>query len=179
MTKEETYKKLDELYSNNKSKNFVNHLVRSYFPVENVSRVLDKPKGSFVCVLSNVKLISINEALSGAEDKDSVKKHLDAVVNPESKAEIIPIKLPDTRLLGVTGSETDTFMCTELFAQFYSWVLGKFLKGDKHISWLLKDVNKRQFTGGGKSNGRKNTVKGATYTLGDLGVLQALKKTLK
>ena len=178
MTKEETHKKLDQLFADNKSKNFINHLVRSYFPVENISRVLDKPKGSFECVLSKVKLISINEALSGAEDKDSVKKHLDAIFNPETKSEIVPIKLPDTRLLGVTGSETDTFMCTELFSQFYSWVLAKFLKGDKHISWLLKDVNKRQFTGG-KSSGRKNTIKGATYTLGDLGVLQAFKKTLK
>ena len=101
-------------------------------------------------------------------------------MKPESKPNQAIVDLLDGRVLGFSGTKTDTFMCMDTYINFHEWVVKKFLGGDKHMSWLLKDVNKSNYfkDKGGKGNhrGRNNRVKKATYTLGDLGVLQELKK---
>jgi len=52
MNREDIFKKLDEIYENKKARNFLNHLVRAYFPNDKVEKVFVKPKGKFNCVIN-------------------------------------------------------------------------------------------------------------------------------
>jgi len=81
------------------------------------------------------------------------------------------LRLEDGREMCVRGKDTNTFISVSSYVVFHEWVLEKFLKGDKHMSWLLKDVKKTRYI--------KPKSKGATFTLGDLGVLQELKNRMK
>lgn len=188
MTKEDIFKTLEELYSNKKSRNFINHLVRSYFPNDKVSKVLDKPeKGAFKCLLTKQELVSVNEVLVGIHEESFKEDFMNNIKNAFKEDSDSPSaieKLLNGKVLGFTGSGTDTFMSLDAYINFHDWVLTKFLKGDKHMSWLLKDVNKRNYTNRGKSantNRPKRTEskpKGATFSLGDLSALQELKKRM-
>jgi len=68
MTKEESILNLDNMLLNPKAKNFVNHLVRSYMPITNISKVIEKPKGVYKCVITGEEL---NETNSGVTGKDT------------------------------------------------------------------------------------------------------------
>ena len=70
MTSDQINKKLDDLYNNKKARNFFNHLVRAYFPVNKVEKVFSKPRGPFRCVLTNETLISTSEILAGIHTKE-------------------------------------------------------------------------------------------------------------
>jgi hypothetical protein len=59
MTKEQIHASLDKMLENPKAKNFLNHLVRSYMPVTNVIKVMDKPEKDFKCVLTREPLVSV------------------------------------------------------------------------------------------------------------------------
>lgn len=186
MTKEEVHKKLDELFSNNKSRNFMNHLIRSYFPMKKVNKVQKNPGTNvFKCAISDTLLVAIDDVLNNVdeESKGKVNTYLAASMEPPKK-DADTITLEDGKKFAVGGEKTNTFISIEDYMFFHEWVVGKFLGGDKHISWLLKGVRKSDyFKGDGKSNhkggSRKDsTPKGATYTLGDLGVLQELKKKM-
>jgi hypothetical protein len=61
MTTEEINASLDSMLANSKSKPFLNHLIKSYFPSTNVARLLEAPKGDFKCVLTRVSLESAKE----------------------------------------------------------------------------------------------------------------------
>jgi len=187
MTKEETLKKLNELFDNKKSRNFINHLVREYFPIEKVSRVVNTPDTkNFKCAISTVTLVSINDVLNNV-DNESQQRILDFLDKSLSDSKEKPeLTLEDGREMCVRGKKTDTFMSIYTFVVFHEWVLEKFLKGDKHISWLLKDVRKTRYIkdvkvskNGSQVEHNKPKSKGATFTLGDLGVLQELKKKMK
>lgn len=187
MTKEETLKKLNELFDNKKSRNFINHLVREYFPIEKVSRVVNTPDTkNFKCAISTVTLVSINDVLNNV-DNESQQRVLDYLDKSLSDSKEKPeLRLEDGREMCVRGKNTDTFMSVDSFVVFHEWVLEKFLKGDKHISWLLKDVRRSKYVKDVRvsKNGRQveqitPKSKGTTFTLGDLGILQELKKKMK
>jgi hypothetical protein len=61
MTTEEINASLESMLANAKSKPFLNHLIKSYFPASNVARLLEAPKGEFKCVLTRVALESAKE----------------------------------------------------------------------------------------------------------------------
>lgn len=193
MTPEQIIAKLNELYSNNKSKTFLNHLVRSYIPFNRIEKVYDKPKGEFKCVITKEPLISQNEIINIIKTKEldeSHIKHLETMLN-ESKITSHPMtKLINNKLMAVTGQDTNTFMAYSTFIVFYDWVITKVLTEDKHINWLVKDINRRIFLNRAEliatgpmlpalNKIRKGTMMQATFTLGDLGVLQQLKENLE
>jgi len=194
MSREDINKKLDELFEDKKARSFFNHLVKSYVPNTKVDKVFIKPKSGFKCVLTNDKLISVNEILEDVkteEFRDDVFKYLHTMLNPEIEVEAPIKKLMAGRQIAIQGEKTDTFMSMECYTYFYDWVIGKFLKGDKHISWLMGDVNRKKFMKRAmKSNDPdvQNFVKAqekeemgnrATYSLGDMSVLQALKDKME
>jgi hypothetical protein len=142
------YKKLDNLLANPKSKNFVNHLVHSYFPPHKVNVVDEKPKKGFRCVITNTPLISRDEALMGVMDKsfqDKMMQHIRTMFSEEHRGET-PIKeMLNGRVLGFTGKDTTTCISQEGYQIFYDWVVTKILKGDKHINWLVKSIDRQDY----------------------------------
>ncbi len=193
MTSEQISKKLDELYADNKSRNFFNHLVRAYFPVNKVEKVFTKPTGAFKCVLSNENLISSSEVLAGIysdEFKADFNNHLKSMFDTTSTVEHPMAKLIGDKKMGVTGINTNTHMAYSTFQLFYDWVVTRMLMGDKHINWLLKDISRSDFMDRAETiqnpdlqkkvkNIKKLEVKSTGYTLGDVGgVLQKLKEKM-
>lgn len=184
MSKENIIKQLDSLLENKNSRGFLNHLVKSYLPVNNVDKVFIKPKGSFRCSLSKSQLISVNEVLEGMqteEYKENFMKYLHTMLNPDVEVETPVATLLNGRMLAVQGAKTDTFMALPTYHVFQEWIVDKMLKGDKHINWLMRSnspFGKKKSKKGKKKEPVVKEVR-ATYSLGDLSELQKLKEKLK
>lgn len=190
MSKEKINEKLDSLLANPKSRNFLNHLVRSYFPEGKVEKVFISPKKNFNCVITNDRLISVNEIIDGTQTeqfKEDFFKHLHGMLEPNSNVETPMAKLVGEKKLALQGTKTDTFMSVPAYYAFSEWIVSKVLLGNKHISWLLKKIKKDSLIKRAeffdnpevqkvvKKHTKTNEVR-ATYTLGDLPQLHALKE---
>jgi hypothetical protein len=186
--------KLDKLYDDKKARSFFNHLIRAYFPVDKVEIVKNRPNGNFNCVLSNLPLISHNEILIGIHSKDidrelleQLKTMFSATTNsqhPTTKAII------GGKFIGVTTKETTTDMAFNVFQIFYDWVVSRMLLGDKHINWLLKDIDRSEFMDRAETvnnpelkeritKTKLTNPSQATFTLGDLDALKELKNRME
>ncbi len=65
MTTEDIYTNLDNMLLNPKAKTFINHLVRSYMPISNLSSVVGTPSGSYKCVITGEQLSENNVGVTG------------------------------------------------------------------------------------------------------------------
>tara|TARA_R110000772_G_scaffold17946_3_gene50062 strand:+ start:185120 stop:185683 length:564 start_codon:yes stop_codon:yes gene_type:complete len=184
MNREKIFDNLDNLLANKHGKNFINHLVRSYVPITKVEKVFIRPqKVKFKCAITSEQLVSINEILKGIQEdkfKDDLFKYLHTMFNPNSKEDAPIKKLMADRKLGVQGTKTDTFMSIEGYHIFFDWLATKVVKGDKHITWLMRKAKETITDGDGNRVKREVEQKEvrATFSLGDLPALQALKKKL-
>jgi hypothetical protein len=147
MTSEQIHASLDKMLANPKTKNFINHLVRSYIPVSNIEKVLETPKCDFKCVITKEVLVSVQSIFEGMDTEEFKKdftEHLKSMFS-EEKLETPMSKLLGDKKLGFTGKDTTTYMSYTATQEFYNWVITKSLKGDKHINWLLGSVNRNTF----------------------------------
>ena len=194
MTTEEIFSSLDKMLENPKSKNFLNHLVRSYMPISNVEKVMDKPEGEFKCAISKDDLISVQEILEGIqteEFKNDFMKSMKTMFDENADKTTAMAKLIGEKKLGVTGKGTTTFMSVPVAQEFFNWVITKSLKGDKHINWLLGNIRRESFVKRAKnitddkvqstvSKLEKKADRTATFTLGDAnGMLAQLKAKME
>lgn len=191
MTSEQIHASLDKMLATPKTKNFINHLVRSYIPVSNIEKVLETPKGDFKCVITKEVLVSVQSIFEGMDTKEFKKdftEHLKSMFS-EEKVETPMSKLLGDKKLGFTGKDTTTYMSYTATQEFYNWVITKSLKGDKHINWLLGSVNRNTFIKRAsniedqdvqkKVTNLKRVSGVSTYSLGDAtDVLSKLKAKL-
>ena len=179
MMQEQIFETLDKMLENPKSKNFLNHLVRSYLPTSNVEKVWDKPSGDFKCVLTKEPLICGGEILSGMqteEFKNNLMTSMKSMFDENADKTTPMMKLIGEKKLALTGKETTTFMSYPAYQVFVDWVITKSLKGDKHINWLMNGINRNMFISRAENfndvevqNKLKkiNPSKSATFTLGE------------
>lgn len=186
MTEQEIFIHLDKMLENAKTKNFLNHLIRAYYPIENVNKVWEKPKGPFKCVISGDELLSAQDIVDGInteEFKNDFIENLKSVFTNESKSEHPLVKLIGEKKMGVTGTDTTTFMSYSAMIGFYNWVMSKSLMNDKHINWLLRSIKKSLTVDSVKVNNIKEEKKEkntpASYTLGETDSFKKLKEMFK
>ncbi len=195
MTNEEIHNGLEAMLTNPKSKNFLNHLVRAYMPLSNVTKVMDKPKGDFKCVLTRDSLLSVEDILIGIQTdkfKEDFFTSLKTMFDEKADKTSPMSKLIGEKKLGVTGKDTTTYMSYPAFQSFYDWIITKSLKGDKHINWLLGSIRRATFIERAEKIGdsevqnkvdnfkKANGTKAATFTLADSSdVLSKLKASLE
>lgn len=193
MTEQQIHEHLDAMLANPKTRNFLNHLVRAYFPITNVEKVWNKPKGPFKCVITGDNLFSTQDILEGIQSEqfkndfiENLKSMFDDKVDKTSPM----IKLIGDRKMGVTGQNTTTYMSYNAVQEFYNWVLTKALKNDKHINWLLRSIRKSSMIERAETiedaevqekiqQIKKQTNKVATYTLGETDTFKKLKEKFK
>ena len=145
MDNKEIHDVLDNMLGTPKTRGFLNHLIRAYLPINNTEKVITKPKGDFTCVLSREPLISTQELLEGIRTEGFEKdfmNHIKTIFDDSVNVEHPITKLIGDKKLGVVGKDTTTFMSYNSFMAFYGWVIDKSLKGDKHINWLLHNINR-------------------------------------
>lgn len=186
MTQKEIHESLDAMLSNPKSKNFLNHLIRAYFPITNVDKVWQKPEGQFKCVLTKEELFSAQDILEGIRTEEFQTDFMNNLksVFSENFDNTHPIaKLIGERKMGVTGKETNTFMSYPAMQEFYNWVLTKSLTGDKHINWLLGTIRREdniEPIQNKKTNNNKSVASNTgSFTLGELDSFKKLKEKFK
>ena len=186
MTQKEIHDSLDVMLSNPKSKNFLNHLIRAYFPITKVDKVWEKPKGPFKCILTKEELFSAQDILEGIkteEFQNDFMNNLKSVFTENFDTSHPLVKLIGERKMGVTGKETNTFMSYPAMQEFYNWVLTKSLIGDKHINWLLSSIrreDKTDTTPDKKQPNNKNIpANTSSFTLGELDSFKKLKEKFK
>jgi len=186
MTKEQICASLDAMLLNPKAKNFLNHLVRAYYPNNNAVMVTEKPNGSFKCAISTDGLITTQELLSKVE-KDETKTIFSNFISSMqiNLGEISDEHIALVNKIGVTGKETTTYMSYETYQEFRSWVKNKSSNGDKHINWLLASLKPKTNNKPKQNMSKPNSVSKpksakATYTLGDTSdALLKLKASLE
>jgi len=193
MTQQEIHAHLDAMLETPKTKNFLNHLVRAYFPITNIDKVWDRPKGQFKCVITGDDLFSVQDILEGMateEFKKDFMENLKSMFSDGPQSEHPMVKLIGERKMGVTGVNTTTFMSVIAMREFYNWVLTKSLKNDKHINWLLRSIRKTSMIEMAENiedvevqqkvqEIKKKTNKVATYTLGETEAFKKLKEKFK
>lgn len=186
MTQQQIHEHLDAMLANPKTKNFLNHLIRAYSPITNVEKVWDKPKGPFKCVITGDELFStqdILEEIKTEEFKKDFMENLKSVFSDGPKSEHPIVKLIGEKKMGVTGTNTTTFMSYQTLEEFYNWILTKSLKNDKHINWLLRSIKKETqpeiAQGTNVSRPNMPMVKPTTYTLGETDAFKKLKAKFK
>lgn len=190
MTQQEIHAHLDAMLENPKTKNFLNHLVRAYFPITNVDKVWDRPKGQFKCVITGDDLFSVQDILEGMKTEEFKKdfmENIKSMFNEGPQSEHLTVKLIGERKMGVTGVNTTTFMSVIAIQEFYDWVQTKLFKNDKHINWLLRSIKKSSMIESiddvqvqkEVQEIKKKTNKMATYTLGEMEVFKKLKEKFR
>lgn len=180
MTKDQINASLDAMLENPKANSFLNHLIRSYIPSTNVSKVLETPKGEFKCVLTRDILISdqelskvINSEPYQIAMKNSISENLEAKKNESFK------KVVGDKQSSITGKETTTFMSNAAYEVFVEWVNNKASNGDKLIKWSLNSIKRENFNDNKVITEKNNNIL-ATVSLGDFSdVLSKLKTKLE
>lgn len=148
MTQEQIHTYFDNMLENPKSKNFLNHLVRAYMPISNITKVMDKPEGDFKCAITRDDLISTQEILEGIhteEFKADFMKSLKTMFDEKADKTTPMAKLIGDKKMGVTGKNTTTFLSVSVANELINWVMTKALKGDKHINWLIGGIKHSSF----------------------------------
>lgn len=194
MTQEQIHAYFDNMLENQKSRNFLNHLVRAYMPISNIVKVSEKPEGDFKCAITRGELISIQEILDGIqtqEFKDNFIKSLKVIFDENVDKNTAVEELIGDKQIAVTGKDTTTFLSYSVARELINWITTKALTGDKHINWLIGKINHSTLVKRGhKSNNEAVKAKAqriedkndnrAKYQLGDAnGALAALKAKLE
>ena len=128
MTNEKIVDSLNAMLQNPKAKPFLNHLVKSYVPLKKVLKVMDTPTEKFKCVISTEPLCSVSDimnTLETEENKDSFFKNLKNVLSDKDTDRNVISNLLGGKKLGVTGTDTTTYMSLPTFFVFYDWVITK------------------------------------------------------
>lgn len=197
------FDKIEEIYqSKNKEgkpagKNFITHLLRSYFPQGKAQRVMDVPEKPMKCAITGEKLFAIGEIWNAMQNpeffKDMTKSMLIHLDPEAEKVESPFAKVANGRVVGITGENTDTYLCQEAYEGLFNWYASKILLGDPHINWLIKDMRRKSTINTireklPESEDQKKIdrleqmskhPKRATMSLGDLSVLKELQEKLK
>lgn len=187
MNIEQIQTNLDLMLLNPKAKGFLTHLIKNYMPLSNVVQVVKKPRGEFKCVLTKEQLISQEEILDAVQSEEFKADFFNfskSMFDEKSDRTTPMANLLSERKLAVTGKDTTSFMAYATFNEFASWVFNKLAMGEKHVTWLLKANYKdkvQPFKEPFKRvqmEGVETVGKAATYTMGEVSGLQALKERL-
>lgn len=197
---DQIYKKIEEVYiSINKEgkatgKGFISHLIRAYFPQGKAMRVMDSPDKPMKCAITGIGLFGIDEVykhMTSEKGVEAFKQNMLVALDPEKYQKTNHIEeFKKGREMAVIGQGTDKYLSHNAYQVFYNWMIDKLFRDDKHIAWLMKDIqNKVVFAEMRKQvpeekfqksintleQVTKNSNKKASLTLGDLTALQELK----
>ena len=129
---------LDNWYATGNSKNFLNHLIKAYLPLNKTVKVSTLGKGRMVCVLTNKRLMAFDEIKGKQNDEftTSLSVDLSDAIAQDAEPKALT-KSMNGRYLGFTGDKTTTFISYEGLKALVKWVNGKVAENDKHITWLV------------------------------------------
>lgn len=191
------YQEITRLYNSEKGKNFVIHLLRSFFPINKSFEVLfqsekDGKLVELVCCITKQKLNSKDEKISKILSKQDelFKEFLDNAkislseqpIEKETKV-IDSIKKELVSFNQAIGSEkSDKVLSIEAFQELYNFYCTQLLKGNKHITNVANQERTNRQVEKKESPTTHTLVKkpvikkeSSGFSLGDLDALKQLK----
>jgi len=192
--------KIQKLYSDPKAKGFVNHLIRAYLPIHKIEKLWEWKDGQkHACNVCGQKLVTIGELFAVTQTEqfktdfvEGLKKQISGEAsvkddNPYIKA------LGKDKQLGYTGQKTDTCMCHQCCQDLLDLTVNGMLCGDKNLNYQVNQMQRDQvFSHFDESPAIDDEAKAQVKeikkrvdkdrkitTLGDLEVLQELKKKME
>lgn len=190
---------IQKLYEDPKSKNFVNHLIRAYIPVNKATKVWEfEDKKPHKCNVCNHDLIDLGTILGRmhASDEfmkdsiDQLRKGINGEEIPREEHAVIK-HLTHGAIMAWQGEKTTTFLCADCIKNLLDMVMNYLLFGDKNIIWITNQMRRDQVFTSFKESSKlddkeKEEVKEIQkhadkkkMTFADLGVLQGLKEKLE
>ena len=132
------YNKLNKLYEDKKSRNFVLHLIANYLPFDNSRKVYSLAKKA-KCSLTNQPLIGVYDAMELIQKitPNQIKDDIRSVINGKL-VEPIYKQVLNGRALAWTGKKTDTMLTSETIAELYEFTTKKMMQGDKVMNHHVK-----------------------------------------
>jgi hypothetical protein len=194
MTDKEIYSKIEEVYKTEGGKKFITHLLRNFFPVNKSQFSFFKPeKKRMVCCITGQKLCSKEDLFAAHMEvtPEEFGEYMKSVFDPEKKPVEHPVrKKLGNKILAVECEGSDKLLCQASFDQLYNFYATELLHGNKHMSWLGKDMIRKESVSHWQKLGivenaeeeeviRKAVNKPAKLSLGDLDVLKNLKVKLE
>lgn len=152
MTDEEIVAKINALYKDEKSKKFMSHLIRSFFPQGKTEFLWDDDPRfkKMECCITGTPLMSKSGALSKymAPDKKDIiirdMKQQFLGCEGEKKVDMIQ-EVFEGAVLAVVSPESNVCLCKQAYGMLHIWITNQLLGGNKHINWLLKDMRAKEF----------------------------------
>ena len=190
LTDEQVYQKIAEIYNTEKGKPFITHLTRSFLPVSRSTFMLQNDKNKKMkCAVTGTPLIHKEELIKfQVENVDAILKNFgDRLLGTTS--DNIVLDNFKGKLLAVESEKSDKLLCLQAVQQLLNFAASEYLKGNKHIGYVIKDERKKEEQKQGintpsvNQHKQQNTfvkqeVVHSTTKLGDFDVLQKLKDKL-
>lgn len=190
---------IQKLYEDPKSKNFVNHLIRAYLPINKPQKVWEfedkKPHKCNVCGHDLIDVGTVMGKMMTSEEykKDFMKPILDSIKGKETKREDHPMikHITHGAILAWQGEKTTTYLCQECIGDLLGLVQNGILWGDKNLIWITNQMRRDQVFTHFKESPKLDDQEKAEVkeiekkadkkkmTFGDLEVLQQLKAKLE
>jgi hypothetical protein len=197
------YNKIETLYSEQKSKGFITHLLRSFFPLGKATEVYTRPKGKVMkCCITGVVLSSKEEKIeSTLSHNDLIVKHsIERIKNVLSPEEFTPsdeflkaVEDVKSMRVAVSSPDSDKLISEEAYKELYNFFVNQILRGEKTITWVANNQRAKETIAQVENQGTTFTSKerkvaqkivetqGNTrgMSLGDLDVLKSLRDKFK
>lgn len=195
--------KIEELYANEKSRGFVNHLIHAYLPVYKATKIwqFEDKKPVHKCSICGQQLLDIETVFQRVQQSrefagefvDEIRK--DIAGKPTKFEDRFMVKhVTKGAVMGWTGEKTTTHLCQQCIQELFDMVTTGLLTGDKNINYQINKMRRNTFFETLTSspslnpseikvveNIQQKVEKTPQHkaTFGDLEVLQQLKKKME
>lgn len=194
--------KIEELYQNEKSRGFVNHLIHAYLPIYKVTKIWEfETKNTHKCSVCGQELIDLETVFQrvqaskefAGEFVDELRKDISG--KPTKYEDRFMVKhVTRGAVMAWTGEKTTSSLCNQCIQDLLNMVQTGILMGDKNINYQVNKMKRNtmfeSFTSSAALNPSEiqvvekiqkkieNNPKHVS-TFGDLEVLQQLKKKME
>ena len=191
MSDKKIYEKIESVYNSEKGKNFVAHLIRSFFPVSRTTFMLQNIKNKKMkCCVTGAPLISRAEFLEfQIENAGEIFLNLAKKIQGEKVEDVTASKFKG-KFLAVECVGSDKLLSAPAYQELYNFVVNETLKSNPHIKYIILDERRKEnpksvppkpkkkaSVNAGKPSS-PNHIK-SVNRLGDNDVLQNLKNQLE
>lgn len=196
LSDQDLYKKIEEIYSSEKGKPFIAHLTRSFLPLNRSTFMLSNEKKKLMkCAITGTPLIHKSELLNfQLENMEAILKNFgDRLLG--NTTENLLLENFKGKMLAVESEKSDKLLCLQAVHQLLNFASSEYLKGNKHIGYILKDENRKEVQNQSKNSPivnqtkldkpqfkqepQKQKIVHSTTSLSDFDVLKNLKEKLE
>jgi len=143
---EEIYKKIEEIYGQEKGKNFITHLLRSFLPINRSKFMFELNKDKkMICAITGSKLICRAEVMKFQLDNiDAILKNFSERILEGKVTENPLTENFKGKFVAIECEGSNRLLTLMAVEQLFNFSATELLKGNKHIEFVLKDEQKKE-----------------------------------